>query len=164
MKLRKITTQKDFDAIKSFFFDIFWEVPEYDLHHFKDAIEGRHDFQRLEYYLACEGDQIVGVTGIYADRPDECWLGWFGVRPAYRQKGYATQMLVAQLKIMRDYGYKVCRLYTDEELNKDAFALYLKNGFIKDSDWTTAHIVTMVQSLDGVTKATPWTGKPLALP
>lgn len=161
MRLQKVTTPEDVEIVKSFFYDIFWELPDYDLIHFYKSITGKHDFKRLEYYLGYEGDEVVGVCGVYADREDECWLGWFGVRPQYRQRGYATMMLNLQLEIMKNYGYKVCRLYTDEVINKNAFALYLKSGFKKDSSYVE-NVVTMVKSLDGVIRPTKWKGKPLA--
>ena len=53
MELKKITTKKDIEIVRSFFRDIFWEEPDYDLIHFKESITGKHNFQRLEYYLLC---------------------------------------------------------------------------------------------------------------
>ena len=36
MKLKKISTEKDVEIVRSFFYDIFWEEVDYDLIHFKD--------------------------------------------------------------------------------------------------------------------------------
>ena len=160
MQLRKISTPEDVEKVKSFFCDIFWEETDYDLVHFYHSVSGAHDFERLEYYMGCVGDEVVGISGIYADNKDECWLGWFGVRPEYRRKGYASAILKLQLEMMKNDGYKVCRLYTDEVINKNAVPLYEKNGFVKDFEYEN-HIITMAKSLDGVTKAEKWQGEPL---
>ena len=33
-----------------------------------------------------------GVTGIYSynEYPDDAWLGWYGILPKYRSKGYGS--------------------------------------------------------------------------
>ncbi|MBO4285401.1 MAG: GNAT family N-acetyltransferase [Alphaproteobacteria bacterium] len=161
MKLHKLTTQKDFETVKSIFYQIFIiKESEYDLSHFKDSITGKHNLQRLEYYLGYENDMAVGITGVYADNENECWLGWFGITPQHRRKGYATKMLDLQLLMMKNYGYKICRLYTNTTLNKEAIPMYLKIGFVKDSDYKN-HFITMAKSLDGVTHIQKWKGKPL---
>lgn len=160
MELKKITTQEDVEVVKSFFYDIFWEEADYDLIHFKDSITGKHDFKRLEYYLGYENDSVVGISGVYANSASECWLGWFGIRPEYRRKGYATAMLNLQLEIMKKYGYEVCRLYTSKIINKEAVKLYRKIGFKKDSDYEN-HIITMVKPLNGKTYVSEWQGMPL---
>ena len=48
MRLQKVTTPEDVEIVKSFFYDIFWEIPDYDLIHFYKFITGKHDFKRLE--------------------------------------------------------------------------------------------------------------------
>lgn len=72
MKLKKIITQENIEIVRSFFYDIFYEETEYDLIHFSDSITGKHDFKRLEYYLGYENDNVVGISGVYADNADEC--------------------------------------------------------------------------------------------
>lgn len=160
MKLEKIATPEDIEIVKSFFYQIFPEESEYNLLHFDKSITGQHNLKRLEYYLGYENGAAVGVSGIYADNYDECWLGWFGIRPEYRQRGYATAILDMQLQMMKNYGYKVCRLYTDDVINKYAVDLYLKKGFQKDATYKE-NIITMSKSLDGVTIPLKWKNKPL---
>lgn len=160
MKLKKITTPEDVEVVKSFFYDIFWEETDYDLIHFKDSIIGKHNFKRLEYYLGYENNSVVGISGVYANSTNECWLGWFGIRPEYRRKGYASAMLNLQLEIMKNYGYEVCRLYTSEIINKEAVQLYRKIGFKKDSDYEN-HIITMVKPLNDKIYISEWQGIPL---
>ena len=47
------------------------------------------------YYLVYDNKELVGITGIYVykDYPDEAWLGWFGVMPEKRNKGYGRRIL-----------------------------------------------------------------------
>ena len=160
MKLKKISTMKDVEKIGSFFSQIFEDIAFENLDCFIKSITGQHSLNKLEYYLGYENMEIVGISGIYADNNNECWLGWFGVRPEYRRKGYATTILEIQLKMMKDYGFKVCRLYTDEIINKNVINLYIKKGFYKDNIYKK-NIITMSKSLDNVTIPSVWTGKPL---
>jgi len=160
MKLHKITTLKDVEIVKSFFYQIFPEENKYDLIHFEQSITKQHNFKRLEYYLGYENDTIVGISGVYADNNDECWLGWFGIRPEYRRKGYASAMLNLQLEIMKNYGYEICRLYTSEIINNKAVKLYEKIGFKKDSDYEN-HIITMSKQLKDGIHIPKWKGIPL---
>lgn len=160
MKLHKITTKGDIEIVKSFFYQIFPEETEYDLVHFDKSITGKHDFKRLEYYLGYENGSVVGISGVYANSANECWLGWFGIRPEYRRKGYAFAMLNLQLEIMKNYGYEICRLYTSEIINKEAVQLYRKIGFKKDSDYEN-HIITMVKPLKDRICISEWQGMPL---
>ncbi len=160
MELHKITIKEDLEVIKSFFCQIFPEETEECLVYFEKAIKGDHSFSRLEYYLCYEKGLPVGVTGVYANDTKECWLGWFGIRPEYRRKGYAAAILDLQLQIMKDYGYKVCRLYTDEVINNNAVGLYLKKGFQKDFAYKD-NIITMSKSLDDTTVPHKWSGEPL---
>lgn len=160
MELRKIIGQDDVEKVKSFFHKIFPEEIGYDLVHFEQSVTGEHCFKRLEYYLGCEKGNVVGISGVYSDDEDECWLGWFGVRPEYRGKGYATAILDLQLQMMKNYGYKVCRLYTDKVINKHAVFLYIKKGFQTDSEYK-GNIITMSKSLYDASIPNKWNGIPL---
>ena len=161
MELKKITTRKDIELVKSFFYKLFVDETTYDLIHIRQSVSGKHNFKRLEYYLGYENNAVVGICGIYADRADECWLGWFGVLPEYRRKGFATAMLDLLTEKMKRYGYKICRIYTDAVTNKGAVCLYEKQGFKQDSVYI-GNIITLSKSLDGVTTAAEWKGEPLA--
>lgn len=160
MELRQIKTPQDIELVKSFFYQIFFEEVGYDLSCYMDSIRGNHQYQRLEYYLGYENGEVVGISGIYADTPDECWLGWFGIRPEYRRAGYGGAILDLSINMMQHYGYKICRLYTDIVTNKKAVQLYMKKGFKQDSvcQQTT---ITMSKSLDGISDVPAWQGKPL---
>ncbi len=86
-----------------------------------DSITGKHKYKRLEYYFCVVNKKIVGFCGIYSQSEDECWLGWFGIKPDYRRHGYARKMLKVLFSQMKKYGYKVMRLYTDKSFNHNAY-------------------------------------------
>lgn len=160
MKLKKITTLEDIELVRSFFYKVFIDEAGYDLAHFKRSITGKHHYKRLEYYFGCENDMVVGIGGIYANQTDECWLGWFGIRPEYRKKGYASVMLTLLTEKMKNYKYKICHLYTNIITNKEAVHLYKKQGFTQNSVYS-GNIITMSKSLDGITPVSKRKGKPL---
>ena len=160
MKLRKIEIVEDIDIVKSFFYNIFLDEAEYDLSHFKSSITGLHNYKHLEYYLGYDNHTVIGLTGMYADQNDECWLGWFGIRPEYRRRGYATKMLDMTIEMMKNHGYKICRIYTDTVSNAEAIILYTKKGFEINSKYK-GNIITMAKSLDSITPVSKWNGEPL---
>jgi len=149
MILHEVKTVEDVDYIKTFYHDIFPEEPNYDCIDFLNSVTGNHNYKTLKYYLATVDQNIVGFCGIYANKDDEAWMGWFGIKPEFRRKGYAKQMLSKLFEIMLKNGYRYCRLYTDKKLNSNAYNLYLKSGFVEDSQYEY-DFVTMVKDLLGL--------------
>ncbi len=84
----------------------------------------------VRYYLAKEGNDFVGITGIYYYDLDSAWLAWFGILKDYRNKGFGRKLLNMTLAIAADMNFKVMRLYTDFNDNKNAIKLYEEEGFI----------------------------------
>ena len=89
-----------------------------------------YDDDDIKYYIAYIDDQEVGITGIYRYQKDEAWLGWFGILPKYRKKGYGKMLLEETMKLAEKLGYKTMRLYTDKKENDKAIKLYEKSGFV----------------------------------
>ncbi len=89
------------------------------------------DFHFIEHYLAKDGDQIVGCSGLYAyhKNPQEAWLSWFGVLPTVRKNGYGQQILNASKELAKQKGFTALRLYTSGKLYPKACKLYEKTGF-----------------------------------
>lgn len=89
------------------------------------------DFHFIEHYLAKDGDQIVGCSGLYSyhNNPQEAWLSWFGVLPAVRKNGYGQQILNASKELAKQKGFTTLRLYTSGKLYPKACKLYEKTGF-----------------------------------
>lgn len=166
LKLIKIETLNDVEIIKEFFHDVFPEEPGYDCIDFTNSVTGNHNYKRLEYYLIKFENDIVGFCGIYSNNDNEAWLGWFGIKPQFRRKGYARQMLHILKDKMIEYGYKIVRTYTDKKLNNNAYKLYLSDGFVQDNEYEY-DFVTMVCYLDNTKitdeklKTLKWIGTPL---
>ena len=84
----------------------------------------------VRYYLAKENNNFVGITGIYYYDLESAWLAWFGILKEYRNNGFGRKLLNMTLAIAADMNFKVMRLYTDFNDNKNAIKLYEEEGFI----------------------------------
>lgn len=74
---------------------------------------------------------MIGITGIYkGNAKEETWLAWFGILPEFRNHGYGKQLLEETIKLVKNSGYKILRLYTDKVENAKAIKLYEKLGFV----------------------------------
>ena len=86
------------------------------------------------YYLLYDGGTCVGISGIYeyeAD-PTSAWLGWFGILPAFRRRGYGSAAIRLFEEEARSRGYTHTRLYTDKYDNEAAVAFYEANGYTSE--------------------------------
>ena len=156
-----VSTEEDIDTIKSFFFEIFPEESSYDLKDFRDSVSGNHDYMILKYWIVKnENNQPIGFCGLEANNNESCWLGWFGVRPMYRRRGCAKQMLNFLLDYTKNNGFKSCRVYTDKIVNIHAYNLYVNHGFYEDSQYEY-DFVTMVKPLVSGYVPKRWEGVPL---
>src|SRR5216683_2057455 len=47
-------------------------------------------------FLIQSSNEIVGVSGLYRQPgmdPTTLWIGWFGIRPAWRRQGFGTKVI-----------------------------------------------------------------------
>jgi GNAT superfamily N-acetyltransferase len=96
---------------------------------YKMAIEQQNP--RFAYYLARDTEKIVGITGHdpAEDGEPEMWLGWFGVLPTERRKGYGSKILLATCEIISGFGISSFYLYSgDRKEERAAHRLYRRNG------------------------------------
>ena len=127
------------------------------------------------YWLVYEGDNLVGMSGIYdypeLGEPETAWLGWFGVLEKYRGRGYGKAILLETLNRAKEMGYKKFRLYSSkrEDLCPNAVPFYTKmsglfNGFVEDYTIEQPEMKRMVVSfsLDG-NEIPKWNNKLLNL-
>ena len=88
---------------------------------------------KVDYYLAKLCDEIIGMTGIYTYTQttllNECWLGWYGVRPPFRKAGYGKTILDWTISQAISEGFDILRLYSSESYFPNAIKLYGKLGF-----------------------------------
>ena len=70
---------------------------------------------KCHYYLIYDNNICVGITGIYAYEKDNinAWLGFFGIKEEFRNKGYGKFALELTEEYAKDMGYKIMRLFTD---------------------------------------------------
>ncbi len=122
---------------------------------------------RIRYWLAEEDHAYVGITGLYSydSDPETVWLGWFGILPEYRSKGYGRQVLEKTMEKAQAEGFTCMRLYTDYRDNHNAVQLYEQEGFTGEK-YTAEELPydcrIYSKRLDGG-EAEPWDNRFLAL-
>lgn len=91
-------------------------------------------FEVLEYYLVHDGEYYVGITGIYSHKeyPEDAWVGWFGILPAFRKCGYGKEVMLYTKEKAKKKGFKHLRLYTDDQINHISVKLFEKLGMEKE--------------------------------
>ena len=97
---------------------------------YKMAIEENNP--RFAYYLAFNCESVVGITGHYppAGGKPQIWLGWFGVLPNKRRKGYGSEILKATCQTVAAFGVSELNLYSrDQDEEPAAQRLFLRYGF-----------------------------------
>jgi len=109
------------------------------------------------YYLVYDNKELVGMTGIYVykDYLDEAWLGWFGVMPEKRNKGYGKRILTNSINYFAHQGFAYMRLYTSLNDNFDACKLYHKMGMKHEAYWAEANTVGCVDIFSLALQAAP---------
>jgi GNAT superfamily N-acetyltransferase len=103
--------------------DVFWPEGAYER-----SIANQDP--KFAYYLAVNtsGD-VVGITGHYSQE-DELWLGWFGVRPAFRRQGFAKAIIRATADIFMSFGSPTLKLWSgDREEYSVSHRMYIRLGF-----------------------------------
>lgn len=71
-----------------------------------------------KYWVATKSKKshdVAGITGLETkmeDTNDVAWLGWFGVTPQYRGKGYGRSLLKKTISKARLIGFEKLRLWT----------------------------------------------------
>jgi len=144
-------TCENFDETINVAFRVFpYDSPEELQFHFLLPLVPRNEWCYLETYkdnqkwvdelsgVSCyslryiKENKIAGVTGLYSyiDRPQEAWLGWFGIDPGFRRKGLGKRMLRWTIDEARNHGFKTLRIWTTNSPDTDAARmLYKKNKF-----------------------------------
>ena len=87
--------------------------------------------KQSQFFLLMNKDTCVGITGIYSyknDR-DNAWLGFFGIKQLYRNKGFGKKALRITEEYASSLGFKFMRLFTDKENNDLAINFYKNLGY-----------------------------------
>ena len=96
-----------------------------------DGVSGKADNR---YYLVCDKDVCVGITGLYSypANPESAWLGWFGVLQEFRRRHYGSRILSMFEEQARCAGFRYARIYTDRYDNNTAIAFYTACGYTSE--------------------------------
>lgn len=93
--------------------------------HYKESIDKNNTYNW--YYIIKHNGIPVGITGLYImDDIDKesIWLGWFGILPEYRSKGFGRQSLLDIIEKAKKFNKKYFRLYTNDDGTSTARPLY----------------------------------------
>ena len=87
--------------------------------------------KQSQFFLVFEKDKCIGVTGIYSYKNDHdnAWIGFFGIKEEFRNKGLGSKVLKLTEKYAKSNGYRFIRLFTDKLDNDIAINFYKKNGY-----------------------------------
>ncbi len=96
--------------------------------------ESLEESSGFKYYLIYEGDDCVGIIGLYRypEDPDSAWLGWFGIREGFRRRHFGSAALKRFEDMAISEGYRFARLYTDALNNDAAITSYQANGYVSE--------------------------------
>jgi len=89
------------------------------------------DFDPSLWFLAEEGDEIVGFLTTYAEAPGDPAVGWsdeLGVRPSWRRRGIGHALLIHAFSALARKGVRGAVLTVDTENKSGAPALYDRVG------------------------------------
>ena len=103
--------------------------PEYNAKN--NYIASINNSGQSQFFLIFDKERCVGITGIYSyknDR-DNAWLGFFGIKEEYRDKGYGKKSLRLTEEYAKNLGFKYMRLFTDKLDNEKAIGFYEANGY-----------------------------------
>jgi RimJ/RimL family protein N-acetyltransferase len=84
-----------------------------------------------QVFLVRHATETVGVIGLYRQRdmdPHTYWVGWFGIRPGFRRRGYGARAIQSLGAIAGSVGGQTLWVYT-EPTNLAAIQFYLQMGF-----------------------------------
>ena len=82
------------------------------------------------FLLRAEGD-VVGVSGLYRQpgtAETVCWVGWFGIRPRFRRRGFGRRAMHALVGFARHIAVKELWVYTGSS-DDIAVSFYKSLGF-----------------------------------
>ncbi|MFX1319188.1 MAG: GNAT family N-acetyltransferase [Promethearchaeota archaeon] len=104
------------DAVLNLVLENFKNVPEVLLDYWYESEKA--------YFVYCD-DELIGILDL---APEQSYIQNIGVAPAYRGKGYGTEMLRFCLKLFKDGGGETASLGVHVD-NKQAIHVYEKLGF-----------------------------------
>ena len=124
MKLEyELINEKNINLATSIQYTIFPDECAYE--HYKYSIDT--NYKKSMYYIIRWNDIPIGVVGLYInDEIDEesIWLGWFGILPEFRSRGFGRRSILDMIEKSKKFNKKYFRLYTRDDGNSTAGPLY----------------------------------------
>jgi len=82
------------------------------------------------YIIKDNKSRPVGITGLYSVKPatKELWLGWFGILPKFRNKGYGRSVMLQLEEIARSHECQKIISYV-HDYNVNALRFYKSLGY-----------------------------------
>ena len=104
-----------------------WDIEHYPYILTYCNIIPNNDNLYWQSWLSYRNSILIGICGLYEDIKKRMWMGWFGVLPSQRKKGYGNVLLNYMEYKTKQLGYNNLYCYcTDEPLG-----FYKKNGYQK---------------------------------
>lgn len=102
--------------------------PEYNAKN--NYLKSIENSSQSQFFLIFNKEICVGITGIYSYKNDKdnAWLGFFGIKEEYRDKGYGKKSLKLTEEYAKNLGFKFMRLFTDRK-NIEAINFYQNCGY-----------------------------------
>ena len=119
------------------------DIPSHDpieippLEQYEKDILGAFGFMPTSYFIALDGDQIVGMSGLLRDAAgdDRLYTELTGVHRDYRRQGIATALKLRCIAFAEDYG--ATEIITTNEETNPMYTLNLRLGFTPLPSWLT---------------------------
>lgn len=122
-------SKEDLSDSERFFKTVF--LKDYNAAGISDIAESlKNDRLFWRCWVLKQSNKFVGLTGLYEyiRGIDIVWLGWFGIMPDERRKGYGEYLLAWTIEEAQRMEKKRLRLYTSTD-HPEAQFLYEKLGF-----------------------------------
>jgi mycothiol synthase len=102
---------------------------------FERSILGSPGFTPDGQYIALDGGQWVGMSGLWTSRalPERLYTSLTGVVRSHRRRGIATALKVRAIGFAKEHGAKL--IETDNEENNPMYQLNLNLGFQPQPAW-----------------------------
>ena len=103
---------------------------------FKVSLNRKRGMGYFEYWVLIHEGKVIGTTGLYRESATrrDLWLGWFGVVPEHRGKGWGSKLLEFTVAKAQDMKANNLYLWTTNAPDMTVSALlYKKRGFKKVS-------------------------------
>lgn len=111
---------------------------EEDLAHWEHTIDSNPDYDPSLWFLAVNGNQIIGTSICWSrtyDDPDQGWVGTLGVRRGWRRKGLGLALLQHSFTELHQRGIYRIGLGVDGSSLTGATRLYEKAGMHPDPNY-----------------------------